>query len=239
MKDDNSGTSSETGREPSVDVAKLTDRQRKVLEVIRASVAERGYPPSIREIGDAVGLTSTSSVAHQLRTLERKGFLRRDPNRPRAVDVRGLDVPAAGSAAGSDGGSTTVTNADELPAPTFVPVLGRIAAGGPILAEEAVEDVFPLPRELVGQGSLFLLKVVGESMIDAAICDGDWVVVRQQNVAENGDIVAAMIDGEATVKTFKRSGKDVWLMPHNPLFDPIPGNDAAILGKVVTVMRKL
>ncbi|MDH6281908.1 repressor LexA [Rhodococcus sp. LBL1] len=242
MKDDNSGTSSESGREPSVDVGKLTDRQRKVLEVIRASVAERGYPPSIREIGDAVGLTSTSSVAHQLRTLERKGFLRRDPNRPRAVDVRGLDAPAGrpGSTVASvDGGSTALTPADELPAPTFVPVLGRIAAGGPILAEEAVEDVFPLPRELVGQGSLFLLKVVGESMIDAAICDGDWVVVRQQNVAENGDIVAAMIDGEATVKTFKRTGKEVWLMPHNPLFDPIPGNDAAILGKVVTVMRKL
>jgi len=166
-----------------------------------------------------------------LRTLERKGFLRRDANRPRAVDVRGLDSIEE-SATDRDG-------AGDRPAPTFVPVLGRIAAGGPILAEEAVEDVFPLPRELVGQGSLFLLKVVGESMIDAAICDGDWVVVRQQNVAENGDIVAAMIDGEATVKTFKRTGKDVWLMPHNPLFEPIPGNDAAILGKVVTVMRKL
>ncbi|QBJ98231.1 transcriptional repressor LexA [Rhodococcus sp. ABRD24] len=213
--------------------AKLTDRQRKVLEVIRASVAERGYPPSIREIGDAVGLASTSSVAHQLRTLEHKGFLRRDANRPRAVDVRGFDDAQTGS------GGTATVDADQLPAPAFVPVLGRIAAGGPILAEEAVEDVFPLPRELVGQGSLFLLKVVGESMIDAAICDGDWVVVRQQSVAENGDIVAAMIDGEATVKTFKRTGKDVWLMPHNALFDPIPGNDAAILGKVVTVMRKI
>ena len=120
-----------------------------------------------------------------------------------------------------------------------MPVLGRIAAGGPILAEEAVEDVFPLPRELVGEGSLFLLKVVGESMVDAAICDGDWVVVRQQNVADNGDIVAAMIDGEATVKTFKRTRGQVWLMPHNPVFDPIPGNDAAMLGKVVTVIRKI
>ncbi|AOW92450.1 repressor LexA [Rhodococcus sp. WMMA185] len=224
--------------------AGLTDRQRRVLEVIRTSVNDRGYPPSIREIGDAVGLTSTSSVAHQLRTLERKGFLRRDPNRPRAVDVRGLDESAAG--VGSDSTvridpAAVVSSADDEshPEPTFVPVLGRIAAGGPILAEEAVEDVFPLPRELVGQGSLFLLKVVGESMIDAAICDGDWVVVRQQNVAENGDIVAAMIDGEATVKTFKRTGNEVWLMPHNPLFEPIPGNDAAILGKVVTVMRKI
>ena len=200
--------------------------------MIRASVSTRGYPPSIREIGDAVGLTSTSSVAHQLRTLERKGYLRRDPNRPRAVDVRSAD----------DHGprvTTEVAGSDALPEPTFVPVLGRIAAGGPILAEEAVEDVFPLPRELVGEGSLFLLKVVGESMVDAAICDGDWVVIRQQNVADNGDIVAAMIDGEATVKTFKRTRGQVWLMPHNPAFDPIPGNEAAVLGKVVTVIRKI
>jgi len=210
----------------------LTERQRTILEVIRASVTNRGYPPSIREIGDAVGLTSTSSVAHQLRTLERKGHLRRDPNRPRAVDVRGVDDAASPVV-------TEVAGSDVLPEPTFVPVLGRIAAGGPILAEEAVEDVFPLPRELVGEGSLFLLKVVGESMVDAAICDGDWVVVRQQNVADNGDIVAAMIDGEATVKTFKRTGGQVWLMPHNPAFDPIPGNDAAVLGKVVTVIRKI
>jgi repressor LexA len=211
----------------------LTERQRTILEVIRSSVTNRGYPPSIREIGDAVGLTSTSSVAHQLRSLERKGYLRRDPNRPRAVDVRGSDdmpMPTI---------TTDVGGSDALPEPTFVPVLGRIAAGGPILAEQAVEDVFPLPRELVGEGSLFLLKVVGESMIDAAICDGDWVVIRQQNVADNGDIVAAMIDGEATVKTFKRTRGQVWLMPHNPVFDPIPGNDAAILGKVVTVIRKI
>ncbi len=212
--------------------AGLTQRQRKILDVIRASVSTRGYPPSIREIGDAVGLTSTSSVAHQLRTLERKGYLRRDPNRPRAVDVRGADEAVAPV-------STDVAGSDALPEPTFVPVLGRIAAGGPILAEEAVEDVFPLPRELVGEGSLFLLKVVGESMVDAAICDGDWVVVRQQNTADNGDIVAAMIDGEATVKTFKRTGNQVWLMPHNPAFDPIPGNEAAILGRVVTVIRKI
>ncbi|BBY78977.1 LexA repressor [Mycolicibacterium pulveris] len=210
----------------------MTERQRTILEVIRASVTSRGYPPSIREIGDAVGLTSTSSVAHQLRTLERKGYLRRDPNRPRAVDVRGVDDNVTSPV-------TDVAGSDALPEPTFVPVLGRIAAGGPILAEEAVEDVFPLPRELVGEGSLFLLKVVGESMVDAAICDGDWVVVRQQNVAENGDIVAAMIDGEATVKTFKRTGGQVWLMPHNPAFDPIPGNEAAVLGKVVTVIRKV
>jgi len=223
---DSSGTS-----RPTPDAA-LTQRQRKILEVIRASVTGRGYPPSIREIGDAVGLTSTSSVAHQLRTLERKGYLRRDPNRPRAVDVRGADEAAAPI-------RTDVLGSDALPEPMFVPVLGRIAAGGPILAEEAVEDVFPLPRELVGDGSLFLLRVVGESMIDAAICDGDWVVVRQQSVANNGDIVAAMIDGEATVKTFKRDGNEVWLLPHNTAFEPIPGNEAAILGKVVTVIRKI
>ncbi len=210
----------------------LTERQRTILNVIRASVTNRGYPPSIREIGDAVGLTSTSSVAHQLRTLERKGYLRRDPNRPRAVDVRGADDAATPPV-------TEVAGSDALPEPTFVPVLGRIAAGGPILAEEAIEDVFPLPRELVGEGTLFLLKVVGDSMVEAAICDGDWVVVRQQNVADNGDIVAAMIDGEATVKTFKRAGGQVWLMPHNPAFDPIPGNDATVLGKVVTVIRKI
>ncbi|MEB4210821.1 transcriptional repressor LexA [Mycobacterium sp. 94-17] len=219
------------GRLHSVD-SSLTERQRTILNVIRASVTSRGYPPSIREIGDAVGLTSTSSVAHQLRTLERKGYLRRDPNRPRAVDVRGADDDVAAP-------GTEVAGSDALPEPTFVPVLGRIAAGGPILAEEAVEDVFPLPRELVGEGTLFLLKVVGDSMVEAAICDGDWVVVRQQNVADNGDIVAAMLDGEATVKTFKRAGGQVWLMPHNPAFDPIPGNDASVLGKVVTVIRKV
>ncbi|GAC58318.1 LexA repressor [Gordonia hirsuta DSM 44140 = NBRC 16056] len=214
--------------------ASLTQRQREVLECIRSSVRERGYPPSIREIGEAVGLTSTSSVAHQLRTLERRGLLKRDPHRPRAVNVRDDNrTPPPGSAAAA------ASDESGMPAPAYVPVLGRIAAGGPILAEEAVEDVFPLPKELVGEGSLFLLRVVGESMVDAAICDGDWVVVRQQNVAENGDIVAAMIDGEATVKTFKRIDGHVWLMPHNEHFDPIPGDDAAILGKVVTVMRRV
>jgi repressor LexA len=230
---DTPGGTDSTGGRQGLDTG-LTERQRTILEVIRTSVTSRGYPPSIREIGDAVGLTSTSSVAHQLRTLERKGFIRRDPNRPRAVDVRSAEDVAAASIVATD-----VAGSDALPEPTFVPVLGRIAAGGPILAEEAIEDVFPLPRELVGEGSLFLLKVVGDSMVDAAICNGDWVVVRQQNVADNGDIVAAMIDGEATVKTFKRTRGQVWLMPHNPAFDPIPGNDAAVLGKVVTVLRKV
>jgi repressor LexA len=209
----------------------LTPRQRRVLEFIRDSVERRGYPPSMREIGEAVGLTSTSSVSHQLMALERKGMLRRDPNRPRAVEVR---LPERAHA---DYDETGV--GDERPTPAFVPVVGRIAAGGPILAEEAVEDVFPLPRQLVGEGSLFLLRVVGDSMVDAAIADGDWVVVRQQPVADNGDIVAAMIDGEATVKTFKRRDGHVWLMPHNPAYEPIPGDEATILGRVVAVLRRV
>jgi len=220
----------------------LTARQRRVLEVIRESVEVRGYPPSVREIGDAVGLTSTSSVAHQLKALERKGLLRRDPNRPRAVDVRTPeDLALAADTARADAGHVEDDEARNaaLPTPTFVPVLGRIAAGGPILAEQAVEEVFPLPRELVGEGSLFLLRVAGDSMVDAAICDGDWMVVRQQNVADNGDIVAAMLDGEATVKTFKRRDGHVWLMPQNSAFEPIAGDDATVLGKVVTVLRKL
>jgi repressor LexA len=193
----------------------------------------QGYPPSVREIGEAVGLTSTSSVAHQLGTLQRKGFLRRDPNRPRAVDVR---LPEHAGVA------DLVDEADRRaaqPAPAYVPVVGRIAAGGPILAEQAVEEVFPLPRELVGEGSLFLLRVAGDSMVGAAITDGDWVVVRQQPTADNGDIVAAMIDGEATVKTLQRRDKHVWLLPQNPAYDPIQGDAATILGRVVTVLRKI
>ena len=233
----NSGHAKIEGRQS---IESLTARQRSVLEVIQQSIASRGYPPSIREIGDAVGLASTSSVAHQLQSLEKKGFLRRDPNRPRAVDVRGLEpMPGTGASVVSDHPGEAVHDEESMPTPAFVPVVGRIAAGGPILAEQNVDEIFPLPRELVGTGSLFLLKVIGESMVDAAICDGDWVVVRQQNVAENGDIVAAMLDGEATVKTFKREKGEVWLMPHNPVFSPIPGNEATILGKVVTVMRKL
>jgi repressor LexA len=127
----------------------------------------------------------------------------------------------------------------QVPAPTYVPLVGRIAAGGPVLAEQAVEDVFPLPRELVGEGTLFMLKVVGDSMVEAAICDGDWVVVRQQPTAENGEIVAAMIDGEATVKTYKRRDGHIWLLPHNPAYEPIPGDDATVLGRVVSVLRRV
>jgi repressor LexA len=222
----------------------LTARQRRILDVIRESVQRRGYPPSVREIGLAVGLTSTSSVAHQLVTLERKGFLRRDPNRPRAVDVRPPEqapLPGAVRATPPAAGQAEDEELERFarPAPAFVPVVGRIAAGGPVLAEEYIEDVFPLPRELVGAGTLFLLRVVGDSMIDAAITDGDWVVVRQQQVAENGDIVAALIDGEATVKTYRRREGKIWLLPHNPAYAPIPGDQASILGRVVTVLRKL
>jgi repressor LexA len=220
------------------DATGLTPRQHKVLDVIRDSVERRGYPPSMREIGEAVGLTSTSSVAHQLATLEKKGFLRRDPNRPRAVEVRSPKTE-------SDDVSTSASAFDETdsgnarPAATYVPLVGRIAAGGPILAEQAVEDVFPLPRQVVGDGTLFLLQVKGDSMVNAAICDGDWVVVRQQPVADNGDIVAAMIDGEATVKTFKRRDGHIWLMPHNPDYAPIPGDEATVLGRVTAVLRRV
>jgi len=204
--------------------AELSMRQRRILSVIRAWVEEHGYPPTVREIGDAVGLVSPSSVAYQLKELERKGFLRRDPSRPRAVDVRGL----------SDD-----DDAASRPTPAYVPLLGRIAAGGPILAEEHVEDVLPLPRELVGQGTLFSLHVKGDSMIEAAICDGDFVVVRQQPNAENGDIVAAMIDGEATVKVYRVRNGHVQLVPRNTAYQPIPGDQATILGKVVAVMRRV
>ncbi|MCK9876252.1 transcriptional repressor LexA [Frankia sp. AgPm24] len=229
------------------DAPGLTPRQRKVLEVIRAAVERRGYPPSVREIGEAVGLTSTSSVAHQLKMLEEKGYIRRDPNRPRAMEVLGADRPRRAGGGGSaatvvpafPGEAPAAPGAASDPQATYVPVLGRIAAGGPILAEQAIEDVFPLPREIVGEGTLFLLRVVGESMVGAAICDGDWVVVRQQPVADNGEIVAAMIDGEATVKRLRvRDGK-VWLHPENPSFSDIPGEGASILGRIVAVLRRV
>ncbi len=224
-----SGTTSNVRELPDgpPDATGLTPRQQRVLAVIRESLQTRGYPPSMREIGERVGLTSSSSVAHQLRTLEEKGFIKRDPNRPRALSVSGAEAQ-----------DETGIN-DQHPSPTYVPVLGRIAAGGPILAEERVESVFPLPKELVGEGTLFLLEVAGDSMLDAAICSGDYVVVRQQPTAENGEIVAAMIDGEATVKTLQRKGGQVWLLPHNDAYEPIDGTHATILGKVTTVLRRV
>lgn len=207
---------------------RLTPRQKEVLNTIQGSIAARGYPPSMREIGEAVGLTSSSSVSYQLHALEKKGYLRRDPRRPRAMEV----VMA-------DGAHGPVSKGEPTPAgaSVAVPLVGRIAAGVPITAEEQIEDVFTLPAQVVGGGELFLLQVVGESMVDAAICDGDWVVVRSQPEAHKGEIVAAMIDGEATVKTFTQSDGHVWLMPHNPAFAPIPGDTAQILGKVVAVLR--
>ena len=230
----------------------LTLRQRRILEMIRTTVESRGYPPSIREMGDAVGLASSSSVAHQLKVLETKGFLRRDPNRPRALEVLLPGEPAPAerrrptpAKPASRPGRDDVEEFEETGigdayhAAVHVPVLGRIAAGRPTLAEERIEDVFALPRQLVGEGTMFLLEVKGDSMIDAAICDGDWVVVRQQPTAVNGDMVAALLDNEATVKTFKRKDQQVWLLPHNPAYDPIDGNHATILGKVVAVLRKV
>ena len=233
-KDSGTDGTAEVRQLPDRDHDGLTQRQRRILEEIRSSIMRRGYPPSIREIGEAVGLTSPSSVAHQLRALETKGYLRRDPNRPRAIDVVS---PDHGRAFEDDVDVTGI--GDERPEASYVPVLGRIAAGVPIMAEESVEEVFPLPKQIVGEGSLFLLRVSGDSMVDAAICDGDWVVVRQQPTAENGDIVAAMLDNEATVKTLKRRDGQVWLMPHNPAFEPIDGSHATILGKVTAVLRRI
>jgi repressor LexA len=198
----------------------LSDKQLAILEFIQRSVSTLGYPPSMREIGDAVGLASLSSVTHQLNQLELSGYLRRDPNRTRALEVL-IEVPSA------EGGAESAI------------LVGRIAAGVPITADQQVEEVFPLPRQLVGNGDLFMLKVVGESMIDAAICDGDWVVVRQQQNAENGEIVAAMLEEEATVKVFQHRDGHTWLLPRNTSFAPIVGDQAVILGKVVAVLRSV
>ncbi|MCB0912812.1 MAG: transcriptional repressor LexA [Propionibacteriaceae bacterium] len=220
-----------------VDAEGLTARQRRILEVIRDDLVSRGYPPTVREIADRAGLASSSSAAHQLKVLQAKGFIFRDPHRPRALEVR---LPETMSVSGVP---TLEPVEPDLPAPSApsvrVPILGRIAAGGPILAEQAVEDVFTLPRQLVGEGTLFLLEVKGDSMVDAAICDGDYVVVRQQPDASNGEIVAALLDDEATVKTLKRTLDKVWLLPHNPAYEPIDGTNASIMGKVVAVLRRV
>ena len=225
------------------DATGLTPRQQRVLATIKEAIEKRGYPPSMREIGQAVGLTSSSSVAHQLRVLEEKGFLKRDPNRPRALEVFLPELMAARrSISGAESAESSYDETgvgDARPEATYVPMVGRIAAGGPILAEETLEDVFPLPRQLVGDGTLFMLEVRGDSMVDAAICNGDYVVVRQEQTAENGEIVAALIDGEATVKTFQRKDGHVWLLPHNTSYDPIDGTHATILGKVTAVLRRV
>jgi repressor LexA len=208
-----------------IDENGLTPRQTKILLAIKEAMETNGYPPSMREIGEAAGLSSPSSVKYQLEALESKGWIRRDPSRGRALEV--------------------LTPGDERfedikPERTHnVPLVGRIAAGGPILAEQNVEELFPLPASLVGEGDLFMLKVVGDSMIEAAICDGDYVVIRSQKDANKGEIVAAMIDGEATVKTFSKKSGQIWLLPANDSYQPIDGNQAEILGVVTAVLRSL
>ncbi len=208
----------------------LSPRAARILQIIRESIERDGYPPSVREMADQAGLASPSSVSYQLKALERAGYLRRDPHRTRAMVV--CD-PRTGEP------EDAVEEDEEAPESVTAPLVGRIAAGGPILAEQHIEDRFALPQQLVGHGEFFMLEVKGDSMIDAAICDGDWVVVRRQPTANNGDIVAALLDDEATVKTLKRVGKTVWLMPHNGRYSPIDGTHATIMGKVVAVMRRV
>ena len=230
-------------------VSDLDERARAVYEAVREAIATHGYPPSLREIGEQVGLTSPSSVKHQLDKLERLGLVRRDPNRPRAMEVVSADSGPGGRAAACDGtahrtspASPSVPGVEDGDA-VAVPLVGRIAAGAPILAEQEITDVMALPRRLTGEGELFMLEVHGDSMIEAAICDGDWVVVRSQPDAANGEIVAAMIedvDGvSATVKVLSRRDGHQWLLPRNSSYAPINGDHATIMGKVVTVLRAL
>ena len=216
----------------------LTARQQKILDAIRTEIEQKGYPPSMRQIGDLVGLASLSSVTHQLGRLETMGYIRRDPKLPRAIEVldeNGIGIHGSASSSLPELPNFEVGDEDLVP----VPLVGRIAAGGPITAEQSVEDVLALPRQLVGSGKLFMLKVKGDSMIDAAICDGDWVVVREQHTADNGDIVAALLDDEATVKVFRQVDGHTWLMPRNSNYEPIMGDRATVMGKVVSVLRSL
>lgn len=236
----------------------LSSRQLQIFAVIKDAVLERGYPPTFREIASAVGLKSTSSVKHQISALEKAGVIVSDPRRSRTLEITDLgrqldpESGAIGHTSGAMSDNHEVVDLNDARTARFddsgdvalsdavhVPLVGRIAAGGPILADQLVEDVFPLPRQLTGTGDLFMLKVTGDSMIDAAICDGDWVVVRRQPVAENGEIVAAMIDGEATVKVLSRRDGHTWLLPRNSEYAPIPGDEAEIVGRVVSVLRAL
>jgi repressor LexA len=212
----------------SPDLAALSDKQRQILSFLHETITRVGYPPSMREICDAVGLTSVSSVSHQLTQLELRGFIRRDPNLNRAIEIL-VEL--------GDGNPDAVRVSDDDI--VNVSLVGRIAAGVPITAEQNVEAVFPLPRQVVGNGNVFMLKVQGDSMIDAAICDGDYVVVREQQTAENGDIVAAMLNDEATVKVFKQRDGKTWLLPRNSAYEPIDGDYAKVLGKVVAVIRSV
>lgn len=226
----------------------LSARQREILLCVHEEVLARGFPPSVREIAARVGLASPSTVKHHLDVLERCGLLQRVPGLPRALELSkaaraelGVDSPALREEAAPTARVVTI----DLPAAhvdeesSAVPLVGRIAAGTPITAEQYVEDVFALPTRLTGHGDLFMLEVHGDSMIEAGILDGDFVVVRSQASATPGEIVAAMIDGEATVKVLSRREGHVWLLPCNPDYAPIPGDEATILGKVVTVVRSL
>ena len=200
----------------------LTPRQLKILLAIKESTETNGFPPSMREIGELAGLASPASVSYQLKALEEKGFLKKDPK------GRTLQVSLPGD------------EPTQKPEKTRnVPLVGQIAAGIPITADQNIEEVHTLPESLVGKGDIYMLKVKGDSMVDAAICDGDFVVIRQQKNAEKGEIVAAMIDGEATVKTFSKKDGHYWLLPANPDFAPIPADNAEILGKVVAVLRSV
>jgi len=205
----------------------LTPRQREILHVIEKSMRDRGYPPSVREIGEAVGLNSPSTVHNHLAALQKLGYLRRDPTKPRAIEVR-FD--------------TNSEVAMERRPARHVPLIGEVAAGTDVLAQENVEDLIPLPADFTGEGELFMLKVRGDSMIEAGILDGDFVVARQQKVAENGDIIVAGIPGdEATVKTFKKTGSTVTLVPANSAMKPLvyTADEVTIYGKVVTILRRL
>ncbi|MDX1448974.1 MAG: transcriptional repressor LexA [Acidimicrobiia bacterium] len=210
--------------------APLSDRQQQVLDFICAKVAERGYPPSVREIGEALGLSSPSTVHSHLSTLSRLGYIRKDPTKPRAIEILG--------ASAADTPAPSTRDDEHL---RDVPLLGRIAAGSPILAAEDVENVMALPTDLVGNGPVFMLEVRGDSMIDAGILEGDYVVVRKQDDARDGEIVAALIDGEeATVKRLRRADGKVMLISENPAYAPMVfDRDVSIIGKVVTVLRKL
>jgi repressor LexA len=217
--------------------ARLTPRQEQILGFIRDFGDCNGYAPSMREIAGAVDLTSTSAVAYQLSVLQNKGYLRRVPGGPRTVEVVLPGQSAALLEAEDVAAALDLSSQDR--AYVAVDVMGEIAAGHLHSAEQVLDDTLTLPKQLVGEGTLFILKVTGDSMIGAAIADGDLVVVREQPEVKNGDIVAARIGGEATVKTFQRAGGHIWLMPHNPAYAPILGDTATIMGRVVTVIRRV
>lgn len=226
--------------ETSPQIAKLSVRQRTVLEMIQRFVESNGYTPSMQDIADACGFKSLASVSYQLTQLEDAGVIRRDLGRARGIELLTDGLVSTGSTSqGTSGGTSIPDNITPIGHSVSVPLVGQIAAGFPITAEQNVEDTFAVPEQLAGKGELFMLEVKGESMIDAAICDGDFVVIRAQKTAENGEIVAAMIDGEATVKVFSQKDGHTWLLPRNSAFPPIPGDQCEILGKVVTVMRKV